>query len=76
MKMIEKNELKISKNAFIVFCNAELDDKEWDNKLNFDIQLIYSYHSVLQMRINNKKFIERMTLSLADNPRYKKNKHI
>ena len=26
--------------AFIVFCNAELDDKEWDNKLNFDIQVI------------------------------------
>ncbi len=38
--LLEKNELKISKNAFIVFCNAQLDDTEWDNKLNFDIQII------------------------------------
>ena len=38
--LLEKNELKISKDAYIVFCNAQLDKKEWDNKLNFDVQVI------------------------------------
>jgi len=30
----------------------------------------------LLVEIDKKKFIQLMTLSLADNPRYKKNKHI
>jgi len=30
----------------------------------------------LQVKIDNKKFIQLMPLSLAENPRYKKNKHI
>ncbi len=30
----------------------------------------------LKVKVDNKKFIQLMTLSLADNPRYKKNKHI
>ena len=38
--MLEKNALKISKDAYIVFCNAQLDEKEWDNKLSFDVQVI------------------------------------
>ena len=38
--LLEKNDLKISKEAFIVFCNAQVDEKEWDNKLNFDVQVI------------------------------------
>ena len=28
------------------------------------------------MKVDNKKFIHLMPLSLAENPRYKKNKHI
>ena len=46
--------------------------------------LVYSFNKLekisfinyLQAKIDNKKFIQLMTLSLADNPRYKKNKHI
>jgi hypothetical protein len=30
----------------------------------------------LKVKVDNKKFIQLMALSLADNPRYKKNKHI
>jgi hypothetical protein len=36
---------------------------------------MYINYSLL-VEIDNKKFIQLMTLSLADNPRYKKNKHI
>ena len=35
-----------------------------------------SIKSILKVKVDNKKFIQLMTLSLADNPRYKKNKHI
>ncbi len=35
-----------------------------------------SINLVLIVEIDNKKFIQLMTLSLAGNPRYKKNKHI
>ena len=33
-------------------------------------------HKFLLDEIDNKKFIQLMTLSLVGNPRYKKNKHI
>jgi len=35
-----------------------------------------SINQFLLVEIDNKKFIQLMTLSLADNLRYKKNKHI
>ena len=35
-----------------------------------------SVNLFLLVEIDNKKFIQLMTLSLADHPRYKKNKHI
>ena len=38
--LLEKNGFKISKNAFIVFCNAQLDESEWNEAIYFDVQVI------------------------------------
>ena len=38
--LLEKNDLKISKQSFIVFCNAQLNESEWNENLIFDVQVI------------------------------------
>ena len=38
--LLDKNGFKISENSYIVFCNAEINHKEWNEKLNFDVQVI------------------------------------
>jgi CRISPR/Cas system-associated exonuclease Cas4 (RecB family) len=38
--LLEKNGFKISENSYIVFCNAEIHHEEWNEKLNFDVQVI------------------------------------
>ena len=40
------------------------------------ITLLKNIFKAQKVKIDDKKFIQLMTLSLADNPRYKKNKHI
>ena len=34
--MLEKNGFKISEDSYIVFCNADISEEEWNEKLNFD----------------------------------------
>jgi len=38
--LLEKNGFKISEDSYIVFCNAEINTEEWNEKLNFDVQVI------------------------------------
>tara|TARA_B100000029_G_C17402237_1_gene897494 strand:- start:45 stop:860 length:816 start_codon:yes stop_codon:yes gene_type:complete len=38
--LLEKNGFKISENSYIVFCNADISPEEWEEKLNFDVQVI------------------------------------
>ena len=38
--LLEKNGFKISEDSYIVFCNADISKKEWEEKLNFDVQVI------------------------------------
>ena len=38
--MLEKNGFKISEDSYIVFCNADISEEEWNEKLNFDVQVI------------------------------------
>ena len=38
--LLEKNDFKISEDAYIVFCNADISQEEWSEKLNFDVQVI------------------------------------
>jgi len=38
--LLEKNGFKISEDSYIVFCNADISKEEWEEKLNFDVQVI------------------------------------
>ena len=38
--LLEKNGFKISEDSYIVFCNADISEEEWNEKLNFDVQVI------------------------------------
>ena len=38
--LLEKNGFKISEDSYIVFCNAEINHEEWNEKLNFKVQVI------------------------------------
>ena len=38
--LLEKNGFKISEDSYIIFCNAEINAEEWNEKLNFDVQVI------------------------------------
>ena len=38
--LLEKNGFKISQDSYIVFCNAGISEEEWNEKLNFDVQVI------------------------------------
>ena len=38
--IIGKTNFKISEDSYIVFCNADISIEEWEEKLNFDVQVI------------------------------------
>ena len=38
--LLEKNGFKVSKDAFIVFCNADISLEDWKESLNFDVYVI------------------------------------
>ena len=38
--LLKKNGFKVSEDSYIVFCNASLEPKEWNEKLIFEVQVI------------------------------------